>query len=89
MAGAGKTVLLTGATGGIGSAVSRRLAKSGYSVLLAARDEAKLRTLCDELSRTVGGSHSWISVDMTRDESVKVFADELEARGVTLDGRRG
>ena len=45
-----RTVLLTGATGGIGLAVSTRLAKAGYSLVLAARDAGKLRALCADLT---------------------------------------
>lgn len=81
-----RTVLLTGATGGIGLAVSTRLAKAGYSLVLAARDAGKLRALCADLTSMFPGTYSWISVDMTRDDSVKEFAEELASRDVILDG---
>lgn len=86
MTATAKTVLLAGATGGIGAAVARRLARAGHALLLAARDEGRLRALCDELSGSVGGAHAWIRVDMTRDESIATFAAELAAREVALDG---
>ena len=86
MTGVSRTVLLTGATGGIGLAVSNRLAKAGYSLVLAARDAGKLRALCADLTSKFPGTYSWVSVDMTRDDSVKEFAEELASRGVILDG---
>ncbi len=44
-------VLVTGAYGGIGSAVCRLLARAGYCVVLLARSPAKLDRLCDELEQ--------------------------------------
>ena len=81
-----RTILVTGATGGIGLAVCDRLAKGGASLLLAARDVNKLRSLCTQLPDNGSGGHAWIRVDMTLDESIQQFADELAARNVILDG---
>jgi NAD(P)-dependent dehydrogenase (short-subunit alcohol dehydrogenase family) len=44
-----RTVLVTGATGGIGRALVRALAAEGCNLILSARDEAKLRKLSREL----------------------------------------
>ena len=45
----GKTILLTGASGGIGLALSRQLAKEKVNLALLARRENILRQLADEL----------------------------------------
>ncbi len=42
-------VLVTGATGGIGSALSHRLAQDGVLLLLHGRSEQKLRKLAQKL----------------------------------------
>ena len=86
MAQAAKTILITGATGGIGQAVCTRLAERGYTLVLAARDHAKLRTLCERLSGAQPNPHSWIAVDMASDESVAAFGERLSDAQVALDG---
>lgn len=45
----GKTVIITGASSGIGKALAENFARRGANVVLAARNEAKLLQLRDEL----------------------------------------
>ena len=44
-----KTVLITGATSGIGEACARRFARGGYRLVLTGRNEEKLKALREEL----------------------------------------
>jgi 3-oxoacyl-[acyl-carrier protein] reductase len=81
-----RTILVTGATVGIGRAICDRLTRAGCSLILAARDATRLRALCEELSTAGPGACSWISVDMASDQSVGEFTGKLAARGVALDG---
>ena len=75
--------LVTGASGGIGTAVCTRLASSGHRLILAARDADRLKSLQASLP---GAGHEIATVDMASDESVEHFAQQLAARGVQLDG---
>jgi 3-oxoacyl-[acyl-carrier protein] reductase len=81
-----RTILITGATGGIGRAVCNRLAQGGASLLLAARDADRLQALCAELPVRGPAQHAWISLDMTLDASAQQFADALSERQMILDG---
>lgn len=81
-----KTILVTGATGGIGEALCTRLVASGYSLILASRDTNKLKGLSERLSMIHGDSYPWISVDMSDDVSVAAFADQLKTKCISLDG---
>jgi len=44
-----RTILITGATAGIGEAAARRFAAGGWRVIATGRRGERLRTLCDEL----------------------------------------
>lgn len=81
-----KTILVTGATGGIGRALCVKLAQSGYSLILAARDETKLNALSDDLTNMGARSAKIVSVDMSKDDSVAEFGEYLAGSGIKLDG---
>lgn len=82
----GKVILVTGASGGIGTAVSRHLAELGYGLVLAARNAEKLEALVAGLPGNDGGRYKTIPVDMTDGGSIGRFSDEMASRGITLDG---
>jgi 3-oxoacyl-[acyl-carrier protein] reductase len=86
MDGRSNTILVTGATGGIGLAVCDRLAQGGRFVVARGTRRRQAGVVVRAIAQH--GTHwpHWISVDMTLDESVQQFAQELSARGVVLDG---
>jgi 3-oxoacyl-[acyl-carrier protein] reductase len=81
-----KTILVTGATGGIGRALCTKLAQSGFSLVLAARDDQKLKNLANELAEIGTGTVRTVSVDMSKDESIVSFSTYLTSNGIELDG---
>jgi NAD(P)-dependent dehydrogenase (short-subunit alcohol dehydrogenase family) len=66
----GKTVLVTGASSGLGERFARVLAGAGASVALAARRTARLETLKSELERA-GGKACAVAMDVTQLNSIK------------------
>ncbi|TCD05367.1 3-oxoacyl-[acyl-carrier-protein] reductase [Erythrobacteraceae bacterium CFH 75059] len=69
----GMTALVTGASGGIGSAIARSLAAQGARLALTGSNAAKLRAFKDELHESFGGEH----VEITCDLSDPVQVEEL------------
>lgn len=59
-----RRIALTGASGGIGRALAERLAAPGVSMLLLARDEARLRASADA-ARARGAEVAWVVRDVT------------------------
>ena len=60
----GPWALVTGASSGIGEALSRQLAARGLSVVLVARRRDRLEALADEITRTHGVETSIIEADL-------------------------
>ena len=85
---AGKTILVTGATGGIGRAVSLACAAAGAEVLLQGRDDAALEALYDEISTLSGNTPGIVPLDLNVQEPTiyDTLRDELEAADTQLDG---
>ena len=78
---AGRTVLVTGASSGIGAATARALAAAGAGLVLAARRRDRLDALAAELERQGAAVHP-IAVDMRReDDIVRCFAAARERFG--------
>jgi 3-oxoacyl-[acyl-carrier protein] reductase len=77
---AGAAILIMGATGGIGSALARRLAKSGSHLALAARTTESLQDLADE----IGGIA--IPTDATDPAGVEAAIARTVAEFGRLDG---
>jgi 3-oxoacyl-[acyl-carrier protein] reductase len=68
-------VLIFGATGGVGAALSRRLAAAGTPVFLTARREEPLAALAAELSAPylTGDATDWAEIDRVTDAAVQHF----------------
>ncbi|RYZ43587.1 MAG: SDR family oxidoreductase [Myxococcaceae bacterium] len=77
---AGKTVLVTGASMGIGEVFARELSRRGATVILVARSEARLKTLCEAL----GNAHV-ITADLTAPGAAQRLFDAVNARGLEVD----
>ena len=67
----GMTALVTGAAGGIGSAIARALATQGARLALSGSNLAKLDAFRDELNAEYGGDHIAIACDLSNKEQVE------------------
>ena len=78
----GMTALVTGASGGIGSAIARALAGQGARLALSGSNADKLAAFAAEL----GGDHAQLVCDLTDPAAVDALVPRaVEALGGTLD----
>jgi len=71
---AGKVVVITGASSGLGAATARMLAARGASVVLGARRVDMMNALADEI-RAAGGKVEVVATDVTNAAQVKNLID--------------
>jgi len=76
----GKTVLITGATSGIGLQTSVRLAQLGASLVMVGRDPAKTAAKVDEVrKRSRAASVESLLCDFSSQERIRALAEEFRA----------
>ena len=71
---AGKVVVITGASSGLGEATARHLSAEGATVVLGARRLERLQALADELNNG-GGKALALQTDVTDADQVKRLVD--------------
>jgi NADP-dependent 3-hydroxy acid dehydrogenase YdfG len=76
-----RTVLITGASSGIGEAAVRELASTGANLFIGARRADRLRALAQELGDTV----AWRELDVTDAANFDAFADAAAERFGRID----
>jgi short-subunit dehydrogenase len=79
------TTLITGASSGIGAAFARKLAARGRNVLLVARSEDKLITLCNELGRLSGIRAHYLTLDLLKPGTAGELFEETQRRELVID----
>ena len=75
------TVLITGASSGIGAAFGRSLASQGYDLVLVARREAQLRSLAGEAQRKFNVTTKVFPADLSDPAQVKRLETLVAAIG--------
>lgn len=71
----GDVVVITGASGGIGAALARRLGRDGKRLVLAARRESELRSVADDAEALGAGKTLIVPTDVTRRDAVMHLRD--------------
>lgn len=79
----GKTVLITGASDGIGKATAILLSQLGARIVMIARNRDKLQAVLEELE---GKAHKWYSYDLKGIEGIEGLVKTIVNDNGPLDG---
>jgi retinol dehydrogenase 12 len=74
----GKTVLVTGATGGIGLETAQGLARMGAAVVIGARDPVRGQAVADQIARE-GGRAELLEIDLASFDSIRRAAGSFHS----------
>jgi NAD(P)-dependent dehydrogenase (short-subunit alcohol dehydrogenase family)/thioester reductase-like protein len=80
----GKTVLITGASSGIGKATALLLARTGATVLLVARGVDQLEETCQEILADDGSAYMY-PADISDPESVDALIERVQSEHPSID----
>ncbi len=79
------TVLVTGASGGIGLEIAKLFAADGYSLVLVARSKDKLEEVARDLKRCFGVEVKLIFQDLSVVENCRKVYEEITRDGIRVD----
>jgi NAD(P)-dependent dehydrogenase (short-subunit alcohol dehydrogenase family) len=82
---AGKTVLITGSTDGVGRYVATELARQRANVLIHGRDAGRGKALIEEIRRAGADAPAFYQADLSSLAAVRALADAVMADHKTLD----
>ena len=83
--GSGQTVLVTGASYGIGVDLAECLARDGYDLVVTARSLAPLQQVADRLAKTYGIQATPVAQDLGASGGGQALVAALQGRRITVD----
>ena len=81
----GQTVLITGASGGLGAEFAGIFAAEGFDLVLTARQTDKMEKLASRLQEKYPVKITVLFSDLSRPDGAKILYEEISERGIRID----
>src|SRR5690625_2011579 len=82
----GKSVVVTGASQGLGKAIATEFAREGAHVFISSRSEEKLQQAQANIREITGNKHVYyVSCDMNKEEHIKNLIQKVVEKNGTVD----
>lgn len=82
----GKTIIITGASEGIGKSIALALAKQSNNLILIARNKENLENTKAQAIKQGAGKVDIYAIDLTNEQQVDEFTNNLKEQGAIVDG---
>ncbi len=83
--GSGETVLITGASGGLGKAFAEIFAKNGFDLVLVARSLDKMEKIAEDLKERYGVKVTCINEDLSDPNGAQKVYDRVKEKNIQID----
>ncbi|MEA3326257.1 MAG: SDR family oxidoreductase [Chloroflexota bacterium] len=80
-----QTALITGPSSGIGEEFAKQLAAAGYNLVLVARSEGKLASMCEQLAHEYGITTHFIVADLAQLDAPEMVFQQTTALDIQID----
>ena len=84
-AAAGKTALVTGASGGIGQSLAEQFARDGINLVIVARSTAQLEAHAAQWRKQYGVQVTVMSSDLAQVGAAQALYERISAQGIAID----
>jgi len=77
--------VITGATKGMGKAITLRLAEAGYNVFICSRKQTEIDSFCEEIQQKFGVKAAGLQTDCADNEELRHFSEFVKEQTESID----